>query len=390
MSTDETDAALPNRALAPLPQLADALPESQKINLAKFNDEQRQRITDIASTVGVLDSTAVTNYGVAAQRKMNSFLDQLLQGIRTYSVGQAGALTIELAHNIKAMDLPNVQKEIQSGNWMTKVPLVGKLMSALRKFQLEHEEILKHLSEIEAKGQREAARLASVNTKMDALAASTLDNLKELEMYLAAGQVVLMRARGEFRKQKDLIQQSNDPIALVQLRDMAEQINAFEARLMRMHIAYTDALVSIPQIRTTQEAARIEQRNIMDTILFDLPRLKSAILRVAALNLITDAAKDDEARRQITRQIGTIGADALDEAYTRAKQSQGTGAEDVAALAEIADKLLATIEKGVQLDEENRQKRHAAEEQLGEIQDKLMEGLRSNAAQIADRSVGEE
>ena len=376
-------------APAQLPVLANALPDKQKINLAKFDEAQRQRITDIASTVGVLDSTAVTNFGVAAQRKMNSFLDQLLQGIRTYEVGQAGALTIELAHHIKAMDLPRVQSEIKGGDWLTKVPLVGRWMSALRRFQLEHDEIIKHLAEIEGKGQREVTKLASVNTKMDALADRTLDNLKELEIYLAAGQVVLMRARAEFRQRKDAVQQSNDPVVLVQLRDQAEQINAFETRLLRMHVAYTDALVSIPQIRMTQEAARIEQRNIMDTILFDLPRLKSAILRVAALNLIVDASKEDEARRQITRQIGTIGADALDDAYTRAKLSQGTGVEDVAALAQIADKLLATIEKGVQIDEENRQKRQAAEEQLGGIQAKLMDGLRANTQQIASRSVTE-
>jgi uncharacterized protein YaaN involved in tellurite resistance len=388
MSTEQPDSVAETPS-SQLPVLANALPDGQKINLTKFDDSQRQRITDIASTVGVLDSAAVTSFGIEAQRKMNSFLDQLLQGIRTYEVGQAGALTIELAHQIKAMDLPKVQQEIQSGDWISNVPIVGRWMSALRKFQLEHEEIVKHLSEIENTGQREVTKLASVNTKMDALADRTLDNLKELEVSLAAGQVVLMRARREFQMRKDEIQKSNDPVALVQLRDQAEQINAFEARLLRMHVAYTDALVSIPQIRTTQEAARIEQRNIMDTILFDLPRLKSAILRVAALNLIVDASKEDEARRQIARQIGTLGADALDDAYTKAKQSQGTGAEDVAALAEIADKLLATIAKGVQLDAENRQKRQSAGQQLGVIQDKLMDGLRSNAVDMANRSVGE-
>lgn len=368
-----------------IPELANALPDSQKINLAKFDDAQRQKITTIASSVGVLDTAAVTNFGVEAQRKMNSFLDQLLQGIRTYEVGQAGALTIELAHQIKAMDLGKVQREIQSGNWVNRVPIVGKLMSALRKFQLEHEEILKHLSSIEDKGQREMAKLASVNAKMDALADRTFDNLKDLEVYLAAGQVIRMRARADFHKRKDEVLQTNDPVALVQVRDQVEQINAFETRLLRMHVAYTDALISIPQIRMTQEAARIEQRNIMDTILFDLPRLKSAILRVASLNLITQASKEDQARREIVRQIGAIGADALDDAYTKAKESQGAGIEDVAALAEIADKLLATIEKGVRIDEENRQKRQEAEQRLGDIHNKLMDGLRTNAQAIINQ-----
>ena len=238
MSTDEIDPSAADTRLS-VPELANTLPASQKINLAKFDERQRQQIADIAATVGVLDSAAVTNFGVAAQQKMNAFLDQLLQGIRTYEVGQAGALTVELAHHIKAMDLPRVNTKLQDGDWLTKVPLVGKWMSALRRFQLEHEAIIQHLTEIEAKGQREVTKLASVNAKMDALADRTLDNLKELEIYLAAGQVVLMRARAEFRQHQDAVRQSNDPVALVQLRDQAEQINAFKTRLLRMHVAYT-------------------------------------------------------------------------------------------------------------------------------------------------------
>jgi len=284
-----------------------------------------------------------------------------------------------------------MKQETDGQDWVAstfgKLPVIGKWFSALRYFQLTHQEITKHLTEIENKAQREMGKLAATNAKLDQLAEHTLENLKDLELYLAAGQSVLMRARADFNNRKNEILQSNDPIALTQLRDAAEQINAFEARLLRMHIAFTDALTAIPQIRVSQEAARIEGRNIMDTILFDLPRLKSAIIRVASLNQIISASKANEARRQLAREIGTIGAEALDEAYTRAKQSQGNGIEDVAVLAATADKLLETIAKGVQIDEDNRQKRQIAERQLGDIKGKLLEGLRANAREVVNRSV---
>jgi hypothetical protein len=70
------------------------------------------------------------------------------------------------------------------------------------------------------------------------------------------------------------------PVLFSGLRDMAEQINAFETRLVRMNIAVADAMVTIPQIRTAQEAARIEIRNIVDATLFDMARLKGAVLQV--------------------------------------------------------------------------------------------------------------
>src|SRR5271169_5281021 len=95
----------PVQARAEVPELVNALPESQKINMAKFSDEQRHRIMEIASPVGVLDSAAVSGFGLEIQQKMNTFLDELLHGIRTDEVGHAGELTLELARKIKDMDL---------------------------------------------------------------------------------------------------------------------------------------------------------------------------------------------------------------------------------------------------------------------------------------------
>lgn len=373
-----------------LPELNNAMREGQKINFTKFTEEQRKRIAQIASTVAVLDSNAVTGFGVEAQRKMNSYLDELLKGIRTCEVGEAGEITMELAKHIKSMNLPKMKEEVEGEDWFANtfgnLPLIGKHLSALRYFVASHEEILKHLGEIEARAQREAGKITASNAKLDQLINYTVGNVKELELYLAAGQNILLRAKADFARKKEALQ-NDDPLEVAQLRDMAEQINAFEARLLRMHVAFTDALISIPQIRLTQESGRIEIRNIMDTVLFDIPRLKSAILRVASLRQILNASKETEARREIARQIGEIGTEALDKAYTQAKLSQGTGAEDVAYLAATADKLLETINKGVQIDRENKEKRAKAEEELNNIQTKLLEGLRANADEISRNSI---
>jgi uncharacterized protein YaaN involved in tellurite resistance len=371
-------------------ELKNALSDTQKINFIKFSEEQRKKIAQIAQTITVLDSNAVTGFGVEAQRRMNGYLDELLKGIKTYEVGEAGEITLELAKQIKSMNLPKMKEEAEGKDWFANtfgnLPLIGKQLSSIRYFIASHEEIVKHLSEIESRAQREAGKITAANSKLDQLINYTIDNVKELELYLAAGQSILMKVRADFKRLKEEVK-SDDPLAIAQLRDMAEQINAFEARLLRMHVAFTDALISIPQIRLNQEAGRIEIRNIMDTILFDIPRLKSAIIRVASLKQILNASKESEARREITRQIGKIGADALDEAYTKAKLSQGTGAEDVAYLAETADKLLETINKGVLIDEENRNKRSRAEQDLNSIQNKLVEGLRANVEEISKHSI---
>lgn len=50
MSTEEPDTVAKTPS-SQLPVLANALPDGQKIKLTKLDDSQRQRITDIASTV---------------------------------------------------------------------------------------------------------------------------------------------------------------------------------------------------------------------------------------------------------------------------------------------------------------------------------------------------
>ena len=366
-------------------QLADC-----QIDMATFSDEQRRRINQISSNVTVFDSSSIMTFGAEPQQRMNGVLDQLLQGMKTCDVGVAGELTLELSSNIKAMHLSKMREEANGGDWVAntfgRVPVIGKYASAIRYFQLSHKDITDHLATIEQSAQREMAKLSANNSKLDRLVDGCLDNIKEIELYRAAGQVALERARQDFAAKKDEAALSRDPVKLTQLRDYSELINAFDTRLLRMHIAFTDSLIAVPQIRATQEAGRIEICNILDTILFDLPRLKRAIIQVASLEQIRRAQKTNDARRELTLQIGTLGADALQDAYTAAKSSQGNVADDLAVLSQTADKLLETLAMGARIDEENQRKREQGEIQLSQIKTKLLDGLVSSGDRLLGTS----
>ena len=185
-----------------LPELANSMTGSQKINMTKFDEAQRTRISQIVASVGELDSAAVTSFGAEKQMQMNAFLDDLLKGIRTSEVGEAGAITLELARHIKKLNLPEVKKEVNGDDWLAnsfgKLPVIGKRFSALRSFQLNHAEVVKYLQETQDRAQREMGKLAATNTKLDQLVERTIENLKDMELYLAAGQAILMRAKANF------------------------------------------------------------------------------------------------------------------------------------------------------------------------------------------------
>ena len=350
------------------------------IRLDSFDDARRKRAHEVAAGVNVADSTSLTVFGAAPQRKLSGFLDQLLAGTRTNEIGVAGELVLELATDLKRLDLPAMKREAEgAGAMLSRVPVVGKYFSALRRFRAMQATVTTHMTEIEQKAELHLGKLKATNAGLDRLLDATEDNLRELEVYIAGGQQAALRMRGEHAALRGEVQASRDPVRMAKLRDMSEQINAFETRLVRMQIAFTRGILAIPQIRTAQQAGRIEIQNTLDTVLFDLPDFKGAIIRIAALERISRAADATAARRKITRELQAIGIDALDGAYTKAKLSQGDMADDIASLNQTSDRMIAIINRGLEIDRANRGKREAAVQQIGEVRERLLESLRDHA-----------
>ena len=371
------------------PMLHYELQADRQIDLNKFSDEQKARINQIATSVSFSDTNSLMSFGADAQRELSKHLDQLLEGMRTSEAGRAGEITIALATTLKDLNLPKIKQEVAGQNSLAeqfgKIPFVGDWFSALRALQQNHKKITEHLNAIEQKSQAQLTTLRSTNEKLDRLVHASIEHIKNMELYMAAGQILIKRARLEFEQKRVAVEQSRDVVEIAKLRDFAEQINAFETRIVRMHIAHSQSIVSVPEIRATQTAATIEMNNVMDSILFDLPALKRAIVNVAALAETAKASKATDARRALSRELNGIGSDQLQDAYLRAKNSQGDFAADIAALSQSADKLLQTIALGRRLDIENADKREKSINDLNALNHKFTNGLLESGDQFVQK-----
>lgn len=375
----EVSAEVMTAPLLPIAALSRALRSEYKMDLGKLGGEQVTRVNQIAASVSFSDTNSLMSFGSDAQRQLSEHLDQLLEGMRTSEAGGAGDVAIALASTIKDLQLPKVKAEVEGRNSLAQmlgqVPVVGPWFSALRALQLRHRKITEHLSAIERNAQGQLTLLKSMNSKLDRMVDATIDNIKALELYMAAGQIVVVKARADFEQQRQAVEKSRDVVEVARLRDFAEQLNAFETRVVRIHLAHSQSMVSVPEIRASQTAAVIEMNNVMDSILFDLPNLKRAILNVASLAATAKASKATDARRALSRELSSIGSDELQATYLKAKESQADFAADIAALASSADKLLQTIEMGRRLDIANADKRAKAITDLSSLNRKFTDGL---------------
>lgn len=406
MTTSETSTTVATATAAAVPDLAARWGAEQRIDIARLGPEEREVALRIAADLPALDGAAVNGFGADVQTRANGFLDELLDGVRTADAGVSGRLLSELATGVKTLNIPGLKREAEgTGTALMRMagglPVVGKYVSAFRRFRSDYRLIVDQFSDIEKRGRIEMGRLAAMDSRMDKLVAENLRSLRELEVHLAAGQVVLDRERARFAHERRDALQSRDQAALAAVRDFGEQINGFETRLLRLAMAMGDAMLSVPQTRTAQTAGRIEYRNILDTLLFDLPRLKSAILRIAALKQISDASKASEARRRLAQQMNKAGIDALETAYLRAKESEGGALAEVAAMGEIADRIIGMVDRGSAIDARNRAERAQAQLALESTKQRYVEGLAAGseravlaagaataAGAVAERSAG--
>lgn len=365
---------------AALVELPVVIAADDQVALDSLGEARRKRAMEVAAGVSATDSTSLAIFGAAPQRKLSGFLDQLLAGTGTNEIGVAGDLVTELATSLKRLDLPGMKREAEgAGAVLSRLPVVGRYFSALRRFRAMRQGVLTHLTEIERKAEVHLGKLKATNAGLDRLVDATEDNLREIEVYIAGGQQAALRMRAEHAALRDQVRNNRDAVQMAKLRDMSEQINAFETRLVRMQVAFTRGILAIPQIRTAQQAGRIEIQNTLDTVLFDLPDFKSALVRVAALERIGRASDATAARRKITRELQEIGIDALDSAYSKAKASQGDMADDVASLAQVSDRMIGIINRGLEMDRVNRGKRDEAVRQIGDVRAKLLDSLRDHA-----------
>ena len=353
------------------------------IDTAVFTPEQTARAAALAEAVDFAQTNTILTFGVAPQKQMNGFLDTLLDDMTVGEAGVAGKLTLELSEGYDLMRLDEIKQQLSGGGkgglWGSIGKAIGfvKDLAALIKNMADQKAALvSKFDKIERIANDRKREIMTHNVKLDQLRDQSDIYLGDTAVHIAAGEMALLRGIGEFDRRKAALEAVPDDIEAARLHDLARAVAALEQRLLRMKIAYTQSVaVTRPRIQAIRQSGEIEIQNIIESMLFDVPNLKALVLQVAAMTNIQQAQEEDEARRKVSQKIAGAAADMFHETYTTSVASQGRGLDDVRALAETADKLVATLREGEKIEQENKQKRQEAAAALVDIKGKVTEAL---------------
>lgn len=328
---------------------------------------------------------SVLAFGVSSQKGLVDFTDSVLTNVRSGDAGPAGQLMADLKGKILDLDVRALPQS--AGGKLSRLvgalPVIGGWLSAqvdaARAFIRRYETLKVQIDDITRKLESEKTNQIAHLNRLDTLYERNDEYFDQLEVVIAAGELKLAEMEEQFEQQRQSLAAQNgvDAKDLQDLKDFGDCIHSLDRRLYNLKLARMSALTSGPTIRVAQQGSKAIVEMIQDSILMMIPEWKKQLVIAIALFDQKRAMAMVNETRAMTNSMMLSTAEMLGETQREVKKAQGEGFVKVETLQKMTDKLINTIDQGIKMDMENKQKRAESLQKLSEAEEKLKSALQS-------------
>ena len=343
----------------------------KSLNYDELTEEEKKAVDDFNKQIDVFDSTQILQYGAAAQNKISSFSDSVLEDVKTKSTGEVGNLLADLVSEIKGFD-----GAIAEPKGLAKI--FSNAKKQLNKIIAKYSKIESNIDGIEKGLDKSKIKLLKDVSMFDEMYQKNLEYFKEISLYIIAGERKLDELRNvvlpELKKKAEETQEQMD---IQKVQDMEAQINRFEKKL---HDLKTTRIISIqmaPQIRLIQNNDAELVEKIQSSLTNTIPLWKNQMVLALGISNAKTALKQQQAVSQLTNDMLVKNSETLKQGTLDIAKESERAIVDIATLKKTNQDLIETLDGVIKIHEEGRAKRHEAEVELQniekELKDKILE-----------------
>jgi uncharacterized protein YaaN involved in tellurite resistance len=355
----------PSTALVPLED-ADK-PTSAEIR--KRMDE-----IDIANTQSIIE------FGSAAQAELQVISQEMLQGVRNKDVGPAGDSLRSIVTTIRGFSVSELDMRRQRSFWEK---LMGRAAPAA-KFMARYEEVQGQIDNVTDNLLKHEHALLKDIKSLDLLYEKTLAFYDELALYIAAGEAKLQELDDTTipakEKEVEAAPEDEGVIKSQELRDLRAARDDLERRVHDLKLTRQVTMQSLPSIRLVQENDKSLVTKINSTLVNTVPLWETQLAQSVTIQRSAEAAAAVKEASDLTNELLTANAANLREANKVVRQEMERGVFDIEAIKAANADLIATIEESLQIADEGKARRAAAEQELEKMESELKTALSSAKA----------
>lgn len=348
-------------------------PEDKNLDipLARLSKDQQSTVRKIMQEIDVDNSQEIIQYGVGAQSEISQFADHILTTVRSKDTGFVGDTLTDLM--LKVQDL-NVDG-LSYGHPLSKIPFIGKLFDSGRAFIARYETLSSQITSIVNNLERAKTNLLKDITLLDGLYMRNIEYLRQIELYIVAGNLKIEELYNEVLPALKVKADKGDQADIQKFNDMVNLVTNFERKIHDLKLTRMIAIQMAPQIRIVQSNDQSLAEKIQSSVLTTIPLWKSQIvLAITALR----QKKALEVQRKVTNTTNQLlrkNSEMLKENAIGVAKELERGVVDIETLQKSQQDLITTIEETLKIQQEGRNNRMVAEQELvkmeGELKDKL-------------------
>jgi len=312
----------------------------------------------------------VLGYGAAAQKKISDFSDTALGSVRNKDFGEVGTMITNLIANLR--DLNGEAEEDDKG-------FLGLFKNTKRKIEnlkTRYDKCENSVNDIVAILEQHQTVLLKDVSMFDDLYEMNLSYFKELSMYIAAGKKKLAEERATTLVElKNKAAKSGLPEDAQAANDFEEQCIRFERKLHDLELTRMVSIQMSPQIRMVQNNDTMMTEKIQTVIMNTIPLWKSQMVIALGIEHSRQAMEAGRMVTDMTNELLKKNAEALRQATVDITREAERGIVDIETLTHTNEQLIATLDEIQIIQKEGRDKRIAAEAELGRIETELKNKL---------------
>ncbi|MBU2868900.1 toxic anion resistance protein [Pacificibacter marinus] len=355
-------------------------PAGDLVVLEAAEPAQADAIRSAMTEIDMSDTNSIVRFGSGAQAELQEISQAMLADVRNKDVGPAGDSLRSIVTTIRGFSISELDVR-RDRSWWEK--LLGRA-APMAKFVARFETVQGQIDDITDNLLSHEHTLLKDIKSLDVLYDRTLTFYDELGIYIAAGEEKLKELDGVTipAKEADVAAAAeNDQVMVAQeLRDLRAARDDLERRVHDLKLTRQVTMQSLPSIRLVQENDKSLVTKINSTLVNTVPLWETQLAQAVTIQRSSEAAHAVREANDLTNELLTSNAKNLRQANKVVREEMERGVFDIEAVKTANAELIATIQESLQIADDGKTKRAAAEADLKQMEAELRDTLASAKA----------
>ncbi len=370
-------------ALAEVEQVTQALLPEPTTALVPLADADAPVAAEIEKAMGEIDMTdtnSIVRFGSGAQAELQVISQAMLADVKNKDVGPAGDSLRDIVSTIRGFNLDELGVGRKQSWWDRLLGRAKPMAMFVAKFETVQGQIDKITEDLL---EHEHVLLKDIKS-LDKLYEKTLEFYDQLAVYIAAGEEKL-RVLDETEipakaAEVDVAPENEQVMKAQELRDLRAARDDLERRVHDLKLTRQVTMQSLPSIRLVQENDKSLVTKINSTLVNTVPLWETQLAQAVTIQRSGEAAKAVREANDLTNELLQANAENLRSANKVIREEMERGVFDIEAVKAANANLIATINESLQIADDGKAKRAAAEEELQKMETELRDTLASAKA----------